>query len=109
MTIKDGKMTTLTIRKPSFDVTLEQRKNRLSVGHVFTAKNGILFHGVADPDQFSSTETLVAIRDDHGWLLTEGRPYNGKSGKYEFEWKIPPTLKKGDKLKVSVTWETEFW
>jgi len=100
LTIRDGKTTTLTIGKPIFEITLSQSDSRLIVGRVFKTPNGTM--------KIWGKLAQFVIRDDKGRQLTRGEGVSnwGKEG-FDYAWTIPPTLKKGDRLKVSVTWETE--
>ncbi len=104
LTIRNGETTPLTIEKPTLEITLRQSSSLLVLGRQSKISSGTM-------KIFSSSPVQFLIRDAQGRQLTAGEGIHafGKGADHNYEWRLPPTLKKGDKLKVSVTWETELF
>jgi hypothetical protein len=119
--IKEGETFNLQLDHfKRFDIALAQKGHQLIVNGILEGENGVQY-GIIMPlpdrptaltDSASFPEPIsgqVTIRDAQGQSLGTGALECWKGQNCEYVWAIPPTLKKGDRLKVSVMWETELF
>jgi hypothetical protein len=119
--IKDGETTLLQVDKfKRFDIALEQKGNQLMVRGLHEGENGVkqtliipLPERSEKPVAFANypepINGQVVIRDAQGRQIGTGTLECWKSETCEYAWSLPPTVKKGDRIKVSLTWETDLF
>jgi len=119
--IKDGETLTLQVDKfKHFDIALEQKGHQLMVRGAREGENGVkqsLIMPLSNrpvklADLANTQEPIngqIVIRDAQGQQIGTGALECWKSEACEYAWSLPPTVKKGDRLKVYLTWETDLF